>query len=57
MNKQLILSHEVEPLQVVKIVTFAGKGLPFLEDFSSLCPPSCHLPECLYLNLLLNCCN
>ena len=26
MNKQLILSHKVGPLQVVKIMTFAGKG-------------------------------
>lgn len=57
MNKQLILRHKVGPLQVVKIMMFAGKGLPFLEDFLSLRPPSDHLPECLYLNLLLNCCN
>ena len=37
-EQQLILSHKMEPLQVVKIMAFAGKGLPFLKA-SHRCQP------------------
>ena len=63
-EQQLILSHKMEPLQVVKIMAFAGKGLPFLKASHQCLPlpstcwnilPSSVIPL-LQLNHLKNSC-